>query len=703
MIDLGVPGPLLIPVSAGATPRDLDAYLTALPADAVRLATSYTFAVSPATATDLADPSAEADRISLLRRFDKDAAVLTADETGRHQLRDLRSEGLIVSGDEAGRLSELQQRDLQWLLADAADGCIYAATRRYHFVAPSGNHCSVFVRVADALRSKDGIERVAFWLQPHLYRTSAVLCDTYGIFSPILHALQRLGSRAPFDCIRKHPLRDRAGTRSVLEGLLGALPRGGTLSYVISISSTGQHLEILSEHLLALNRSDVTLKAVSLYGMSECPRDLDVLCRLPLDSKSQPAGTCTLCDQDSRPLRLDSALYLLRQTEEQGIPLKADEFERARPFVDRYRGLGAISVHRNNANDNRHHAFYIDVLRLLQSESFVSLLETKVRAAQAADLIVTPTHMVGVELGRLASNWLGVPHIADDRLIAGDMRPADRQALERAQHLLVIDDVLITGSRMSVYNNSLRRFHGPFETIRFLVGVARLESGDQLTRQRRSLTMNHPWHAELDAVETIYLPHWDASKCPWCRESDWLRDVAGASDFPPEWLTQRMARLAEIERGILENPFLLMPGLDFTPLGNGSVVAAEGASAVETLFAVAAGLQELRHAPEARRLFPRFPLFQIFGLNNFTNYSEALIRASLLRALTIDELGESAQDDVGRVLCRCIGEQGQIEMTGEVLLAVARGLLNRESIAELTERINHNASSDQLALLARVL
>src|SRR5205814_2052865 len=152
-----------------------------------------------------------------------------------------------------------------------------------------------------------------------------------------------------------------------------------------------------------------------------------------------------------------------------------------------------------------------------------------------------------------------------------------------------------------------------------------------------------------------------------------------AGEFPSDWLTERMTRLAESERGIHEGPFLLPQDVQLTVLGGGSVVASEGASHVETLFAIAAAVQELRNATELRRLYPRFPLFQVVDANNFVNFSEALIRACLLRSLTIDELGESLQQDVGRQLNRCVHEQGQSELVLEVLVAAARGLVNRET------------------------
>ena len=82
--------------------------------------------------------------------------------------------------------------------------------------------------------------------------------------------------------------------------------------------------------------------------------------------------------------------------------------------------------------------------------------------------------------------------------------------VRKSKRVLVVDDVINSGSRLRSYNRALREEYGTFRSISILVGVARMQSRQELRDLKTALCDGHPWLAELQFVYEVVLPRWDA-------------------------------------------------------------------------------------------------------------------------------------------------------------------------------------------------
>ena len=162
----------------------------------------------------------------------------------------------------------------------------------------------------------------------------------------------------------------------------------------------------------------------------------------------------------------------------------------------------------------------------------------------------------------------------------------------------------------------------------------------------------------------------------WCYEYDMLAAVSEQFSDPPEWMLERVAALSERESGLVDDPFLELPGFSRTTLAKGSHFAAPGADAMTTVFAVAAALQMLRTDENTKdRLDPRYPRRRACGIKTLAFYDEALLRACFLRLVRPREWGQSWRAAMSDMLSRELATPRQKSLLGEVLLAVSRGVL----------------------------
>ena len=541
------------------------------------------------------------------------------------------------------------------------------------------------MRVADAIRSTDALDRIAFWLLPTIATAEAVLVDTSTILAVTIRALQLNGLDTPFECLESHPEHERLGAREVLNRLLAGIRGDAEIVCIVSVSDGGRLIERVGQFLGDVAKGVINVRFVAIYAFGPQPANAEILCPLEVRREIQAAEQCTWCTAESKAIPVDPRLYYPRGMQETQIALRQEHFSDVSEFFERYRGLtGCFTVHREDRNDGRHHAFDIDVKVLMSVRVFQERYRQRLRQIEPLpQLVVTPAHAAGRVLGRIASEVLGIPHMAYDSLYALDsVAAAQRSLLPGASGILVVDDAMISGSRISEYNRAMREHCRSLRAVTFLVGLDRTPTADFWKQERIGLTKHAPWNAQVMAVETFHLPKWDARICPWCHEFDFLAAVARRFPSVPEWLERRLGLLMERERGIREQPFVLLSGCDDPALARGAVAGPKGMSSIETLFAVASGLQRLRNEEnEAQRLDPRFPLFSVFGERNVSsNYTEGLMRAAILRTVLRGEWGISPEGNIEKVqeaLARDAQKLDQRVMLGEFAVAVARGVFPR--------------------------
>ena len=678
--------PHFIEVGPRASAADFESYVSQVGIEERRAASAYVFRILSVQLESLRDVEAGLALTELQRKVSA-LPLFALCLDGVHQLH--RIEGISVSRisteDESSAVNLIRSFDLRGVVHEAEDLCYFRATQVQHFIAPSGEHCEVFFRLGDAIRSKRALDRLVFWTAPIFASAGGVIVDNWSIAALALRALQQANRNTPFDCLASHPQRDRRDAEVIISRMIKyELAPESTLVFVVSVTSSGSYASIVRE-IAREYLPESRIEVIAIYGLAGTPASVDRLCTLDFAPQNVHPEACRLCASGkSAAVPLDPGLYYLKAYPEKPVMLRKEHFE-LRSFFDRYHALpGLFSVHRDDRL-RRHHAFHVNLRALLHGapEFEERCREALRRVGKSVDLLVTPADDVS-QLGALATQQLSVTRIAADSL--RNLSSEDSAALRRAQHILIVDDVLVSGSRIEGYVTALREQPNKPKSVNILVGLGRPPSPDALQRHRTAWTTNIPWSAELVVLEEFYLPDWQASECPWCHEFDLLSEAAQGIAEPPQWLSERIGRLTEREhRGVIEGPLLLLPGVPERNLGHGSLVGPVGTSAMASLFSVASALQCLRNDPKVeRRLDARFPLYQVMAAQNIKNYSESLLRAVLLRAVAPREWGVGEQQSLSKLLVGIYrrGEDAEF-LSGEVLVATARGALDRSALGAL--------------------
>ncbi len=696
----------------GAIPNDsplgsLGARINRAPANEQRRATAFAFRVDEQFVHRISDPGAEQHRAAAVGWSGGRPIYLFVYSAAkkRHEVFRVTRRRVAPPPRSSLLISRIRSADLASIIRESQDYCFLEASPNYHFVTPSRVHCSLFLRVGDAIQSAEVLDRFAFWLMPNIAQADAIVIDTLGIASIAIRAMQWLKRDVPFVFLPSHPLQDFVSAERVLDGMVLPLPTDAKVFVIVSLAITGNILKSVEQILRVVgSRKSIQSEGIVLYAFKGTLPDIEPFCCLEHEIEYYvPPNDCRLCTPDNVPLYIDGHLNYPREIQETDLALTADHFHEALKFLAKYQSMDRLlRVHRDDPNDWRHHAFDIDVSTLLEQPQFLEAYMQELRnVAPTPDLVVAPDHQPGRALAKLASQMFDIPFVIHNDLRFGGTRAsANRNLVKGSRNLLIVDDVSNTGSRLSKYNRALREEFGHFKSVVFLVAVARPQSEAAWRELRVSLTNHHPWNASLLFIEKICLPAWDAKFCPWCQEHDLLSRACQRFSLPPKWIKDRVGKLTEKLEGLVEDVLFLLPGVSAKHLARGAVAGMEGFSPIQVTFAVASALQSLRNAPEEKhRLAPHFPARRVFGLRNLTNYSEGLLRASLLRLLRAYEWGNTNRSKLQSATLDYVGHDDQHVLQGEVVLAIARNAIPAPDPGVLTQRIPTQDASDLLALL----
>ena len=437
-----------------------------------------------------------------------------------------------------------------------------------HYEGPNGDHYEAFLRPGFAARSIEELDRLAFWLAPMLPKKKSYLVDHSSMISLAYHIGRYSIDLGGSGEIRVESLRAYDEDRDVLarrlKGAFGAVePDAGAV--LVSVNSSGRLVRDVLLPAMA-DAGFIEPTGVALAGTPNPPEHaLPALTILNDDFKRYSSEDCPSCAQNNTtliPIRHDSYLLDLAAYV-QTVAITRAVARPSTEVIERYRGLGAFCVHKTHA-DNRHHAYFVDLLPILDSKEFRQRLTEAVRPWQGIgiDLIVHPGHEAAAELASLAAKELGVAHVmASDERRLRQLPAAEMKVLTDARRVCFVDDVVISGARLFGYRTSfdaVRRECGATEyTLYGLVGIARTASEKALMGISDVLH-----HSAVDprflSVERLYLPAWDESQCRWCAE---LRALDGIPDEVKDrpLIRDRLRALRDPD-GLGENLFLPWTG-----------------------------------------------------------------------------------------------------------------------------------------------
>jgi hypothetical protein len=255
---------------------------------------------------------------------------------------------------------------------------------------------------------------------------------------------------------------------------------------------------------------------------------------------------------------------------------------------------------------------------------------------------------------------------------------------EDADALLVVDDVLLTGTRLAQYQRHTRTA-GYKGRIDYLVGIARPEDPQVWAKAKQILTWRGatlPRHT-LNCVDMIILPDWREHDCPWCAEQRLYSRWSQIAPLPEQLASRLEALQGATAAGLTSDLFLQIPNIPALALGPNSFFTSQAANQAEVFAAVAAALQHLRTeiTSDRPRLRPRhFPISTVLNHDDYLceKWTDSILRATFLRAATADELtyADSNKEDVRtQQLMDLVVQDGEGEhdIAPEVLLAAALG------------------------------
>lgn len=685
----GIPVVLYLPAPRWITPTEIDRRANLLD-ETWRFASLVVCRVHPAQAEEFT--AAAAIREDLTARFPGVPVVLLS-FTDKFIWEFLS--GDLDSGVEEPLRSALAHAELRAVLDRA--GVLLPATEGFHYEGPSGEHYESFVRVGTALSQVDALDSAAFWLLPHLVRSPVIVLDSWTIISLGLSAAQYLrdnrilgpdGEPARVVAVETRRSYSEPGQR-LLQHLTALRKRdsdraASPVLALTSVSSTGGTALRLTQTCQQAGFGDVT--SLALYRSSDA-REPRALCVLDEVSRHWPSSAeCPHCAQRSQLVRVmpDTFLLDLAATVVDDVAITLYDADLVRRFLERFAGCGALSVHRDQHDGQRHHMIYVDVLPLLEHEQYRRRLDDEIADIERIDLVLTPEHEAARALGAAAAERIGSPllHADPQRLL--DLNEAEVTLLNAARRILVIDDVVITGTRLRHYRNMLHRqgiaLKQDFE-LHVLAGVARPSS---LERLKGVMDFTHD-QDRFHFVELLPLPNWGARECPWCQELELLRDF-GAEAAESRILEQRFKALQDTASGLTQElflPWLADRGEMSDPmlLGPHSIFMAE--TEPELFGAVASSLQALRNA---RKLNERFtlPVAKVLS-RDFAfegRFYDTAITACLLRAARRHDLRASLVDpELEQMAIQRLSEPPPFGLHGELLLALFRGQLPGGAIA----------------------
>lgn len=630
-------------------------------------ASCYVFKVNEELRKNLSTNQEARDQI-VFRYPGKHVYLLGYDNaSGKHNIHWVR-QGSLDFIDDKNLLGAIREADLLEVISQTSGDCILDAPDGSHFITPSEKHTTQFLRLADALHSYNALDRLSYWLQAEIRGVAGIVIDTWSLASIVLGSQLLLDSegRMPFDCFNRHIMSDEDDAERVLSKLAAKMVGDGPLLCLVSVSSSGSFFHAFENVVKKLNIQN-EVRVLSIYKFADAPDNIEALAKLDISLKWYDESNCEYCSGEERvtAYEIDPKYYYPREHKENIIRIhagllrsKAGGKSKASQFIHQYgKTPGVLRVHRDDPNDGsnpRHHAFYIDVATLLEQKLFLNEFTAAINdlkdVINGRIVIVTPPHRAGITLGKIASELLGAELISHENLKG--VNREEEALIYSAEHLIILDDVLISGTRITRYLTSLRQvFDGQklgvnLKKVTWFPMIARPSDRRTIERIKDGLAEHTGWVNELRYLYEMVLPEWDKENgCPWCKEKAILEKIVEPAFIEPEWYRARRDALVYGENaGLTEDPLFLLPGIARATAGSGSPMSDEGLSEMQVIFLFATAIQCLRNdrqKPLGHGLFQSH-LLTMFGAENvkasaFLRFQEPMFQAVILRTVKCDE------------------------------------------------------------------
>lgn len=655
----------------------------------------------------------------------QDYRHLVGRELSRHAKSDLG-----IDSDSTDFLKNLRNCEL-WKMARDSNA-LMSSDQSYVFRLPSKELSDQFLRVGNVQTRRHNLDTFFFWMIPYLKNAHGLVVDTWSIGSLALNCGLRLKS---YDKRRSHDLNielqgEYIDGRLVTRDEVRRLAKEASnefqhpLLFLFSASMTGRSIRHTYSGLVSGDCPRELLRLLVLFRVGREKilvegEEVPELCAPPPDQFGQhlPADL-----PNRTTIEINRSTYFPTFIEEREVRLYKKFAQRHRVFFDKYMQSNSIRIHADSkvgGQTYRHHGIFIDVNSLLSQKAFKKGLESKLQELDNSPrAIIAPPHEAGESLARFAAEYFlerrgakptVVIHL--DLGLLGEFE-ADGEGghaakglsrfhtelmdFSRSDSILVLDDVVTTGTRLRTYQKRLRdlNYKG---AIDYLVGVQRMESEDRWkdlvsTLGHNSNGRNHT----LRFVEEVTLPNWDEESCPLCVEKALLLELKKDEKKGLEpWLSDRLNVLQRSrENGLSKGVFFVRRNRKME-LGPSSVFVSEGAPESVVLSSVAAAIQELRNEESpGQRLDPSgFPVRSVLSAKDFNRYTDAILWASILRSLSVAEIrhgSTTAESELIKIVKSAFHStaEEEVSLQPELALAIGMGKVSDRAADTLHHRPN---------------
>jgi hypothetical protein len=654
----------------------------------------------------------------VFRRFsDSEIRILHSSGFRHHLSRDLNSAQKVreesASDDaKAFLIEEVRNAEIDHLVETGS--CKLPPLPGQFYKVPSGRYVRSFLRVGSLQTSRAAIDAMFFWLIPYLEGCVGVISDTWSISSISQAVSRRLvdycgepGFPCPVEMLGDyHNRRDSYGNAAVerIERFLGRIgesrPDGAFVLILISATHTGSLVEIVKEKMASRSIEPSQVKFVSIFKLA-LEADIDFLRDYSLDPDFEPVRGDLSEDAKDSSVTIDGTAYFPTTEIDIEVTRLLDAVTSYRAFAERYHNIPFARVHVTDSSSDayrpRHHAVWLDTTQLVHSTTFREAFKAKVDALNPTPkIIIYPDHEAARCLARVAEEHLSKTGNTVQSWLHNDLRLEPDVLVEDAKlkaqfnelglhdAILIVDDVFITGLRISAYQKNLRDV-GFSGSLQYIAGVARPSNETHWQNHARAFlhargaagfgNEGEPAPNIFESVEKLILPNWDEASCPWCRERELMQAHA-------KYLVGRDPAEYENDGGFSESIFAVSSAFrrDDFELKSGSFFGPTGLTQASTFALLAGTIQTLRtkRFGDTPLLGARHYLVSVvLGLAVYQQYfTDSVLVGSFLKCLFAHELAyrnQRKEDERTRAFLNFISVPTNESLISEVLLAALDG------------------------------
>jgi hypothetical protein len=663
---------------------------------------------------------ASLDKLNEMQALFQNASLLAEiDSFVGEPLRKLK----LISFNNDGKLSEVStgkiiSEELQLTLIREGMLNIFkkrkgliVASKNYHFLKPSGDHCENFIRASNLLIAGDEVAFLSLSLLPYLHeKIKKIYVDTSSISYLVSTAI--LMSSKFHDNV---PVIESFESYAFFSQRFDFVEDKNSLVF-ISATTSGSLATKLKNRTSFEKNQIITLFYSYLRAGQEGIFDISKI--MPKTTSSFKHEDCQLCKNSSRLIRIVGDQFLPDTPANEQLLIRKTDFTKDRQeFFKEFASKGILKwrVLPNLVASSTEH-FFIDISAVLTSPSkeFSNILLSKINKHFSRDVrtVIILNDAGSIAFGNEIKEKINVDGSAVNWVTLDGVEDVD---LKNGASVVVVAGAITSGRKLLSASRKLRVLNNK-SSITYFVGFSKLPTADDLNQLKRDLEMGGH---ELVVLRKCPMPRITSqTRTAWDVECDELMKWDDDNPFSKGSLPPLLlARLEFLRNGVPSENQL------FFPTNSGDLLQLRQSfafwSGIEISIATATQsdvywtMQSILHDLRMKIDGGLGSIYHTTVISPacFDRYNDGVIQAALLRAASPLELNYSIDENFSRKMADIVisiinnidNDQGEAAL--EFIFALWVGRLRLYDI-HLTEIINNftknNYNSDLNFLILRL-